>query len=66
VSPEQVVKGVARAIERDVAEINVAPLELRFLTRIASQFPGFSERVQRRSGAERTLKTIVAAQRASR
>ena len=66
VSPAQVVKGVIRAIERDVAEINVAPLELKFLTRIASQFPGFAERVQRRAGADPTMNAIVAAQRSSR
>ncbi|WEO93635.1 SDR family NAD(P)-dependent oxidoreductase [Streptomyces sp. FXJ1.172] len=66
VSPEQVVKGVLRAITRDVAEINVAPPELRFLTRIASQFPGFAERVQRRAGAGPATDTIVAAQRSSR
>ncbi|MEU1199611.1 SDR family NAD(P)-dependent oxidoreductase [Streptomyces sp. NPDC005813] len=66
VSPERVVKGVMRAIERDIAEINVAPVELKFLTRIASQFPGFSERVQRLVGAQQTMDTIVTAQRASR
>ncbi|MEU6593217.1 SDR family NAD(P)-dependent oxidoreductase [Streptomyces sp. NPDC046881] len=66
VAPGQVVRGVTRAIERNAAEINVAPLELRFLTRIASQFPAFAERVQRRAGAEKTLKAIVAAQRTSR
>ncbi|MER5861168.1 MULTISPECIES: SDR family NAD(P)-dependent oxidoreductase [Streptomyces] len=66
VSPDRVVRGVARAIERDVAELNVAPLELRFLTKVASQFPGFAERVQRLAGADRTVDTIVAAQRASR
>ncbi|MFF4397489.1 SDR family NAD(P)-dependent oxidoreductase [Streptomyces sp. NPDC001480] len=66
VSPERVVRGVVRAVERDVAEINVAPLELKFLTKVASQFPGFSERVQRWVGAERTMDTIVAAQRPSR
>ncbi|MFI1168090.1 SDR family NAD(P)-dependent oxidoreductase [Streptomyces sp. NPDC020801] len=66
VGPEQVVKGVVRAIERDVAEINVAPPELRFLTKIASQFPGFAERVQRRAGAERTVEAIVTAQRSRR
>ncbi|MEU1462855.1 SDR family NAD(P)-dependent oxidoreductase [Streptomyces sp. NPDC005706] len=66
VAPGQVVRGVVRAIERDVAEINVAPLELRLLTKVASQFPGFAERVQRLAGAERALDTIVTAQRASR
>ncbi|MFE0513516.1 SDR family NAD(P)-dependent oxidoreductase [Streptomyces sp. NPDC058964] len=66
VAPERVVKGVMRAIERDVAEINVAPFELRLLTKIASHFPGFSERVQRLAGAEQTMDVIVAAQRSSR
>ncbi|MCW7941295.1 oxidoreductase [Streptomyces hygroscopicus] len=66
VSPQQVVKGVMRAIERDVAEINVAPLELKFLTKIASHFPGFAERVQRLAGADQTVEAIVAAQRSSR
>ncbi|MGW2747807.1 SDR family NAD(P)-dependent oxidoreductase [Streptomyces sp. NPDC001450] len=66
VAPEKVVKGVTRAIERDVAEVNVAPVELKLLTKIASQFPGFAERVQRLAGAERTLDTIVAAQKSSR
>ncbi|MFF7974270.1 SDR family NAD(P)-dependent oxidoreductase [Streptomyces sp. NPDC007905] len=66
VAPERVVNGVTRAIERDVAEINVAPLELRFLTKIASQFPGLAERVQRLAGAEQTMDSIVAAQRSSR
>ncbi|MFJ3640027.1 SDR family NAD(P)-dependent oxidoreductase [Streptomyces sp. NPDC090108] len=66
VSPDQVVKGVARAIERDIAEVNVAPPELKFLARVASQFPGFAERVQRKAGAEKTVDGIVTAQRASR
>ncbi|MES9525461.1 SDR family NAD(P)-dependent oxidoreductase [Streptomyces capoamus] len=66
VAPRQVVRGVTRAIERNAAEINVAPLELRLLTRIASQFPGFAERVQRRAGAEKVLDAVVSAQRASR
>ncbi|MES4893156.1 SDR family NAD(P)-dependent oxidoreductase [Streptomyces sp. NPDC096012] len=66
VSPRQVVEGVTRAVERDVAEINVAPIELRFLTKIASQFPGFAERVQRLAGAESTMDAIVAAQRSAR
>ncbi|WP_328666997.1 SDR family NAD(P)-dependent oxidoreductase [Streptomyces sp. NBC_00322] len=66
VSPRQVVNGVVRAVERDVAEINVAPLELKILSAIAGQFPGFAERVQRRSGAEPTIRKIVESQRPSR
>ncbi|MDQ1007349.1 short-subunit dehydrogenase [Streptomyces sp. V4I23] len=63
VSPRQVVAGVMRAVERDVAEINVAPLELRLLGAIAGQFPGFAERVQRGGPGEKTLRRLVAAQR---
>ncbi|MGW7001582.1 SDR family NAD(P)-dependent oxidoreductase [Streptomyces sp. NPDC054933] len=66
VSPEQVAAGVIRAIERDVCEVNVAPLELRLLSAIAGQFPGFAEKVQRRAGAERAIARIVDAQRQTR
>lgn len=66
VSPRQVVVSVVRAVERDVAEINVAPLELRLLSAIAGQFPGFAERVQRRGAGERTVREVVAAQRSRR
>jgi short-subunit dehydrogenase len=66
VSPRQVVAAVVRAVERDVAEINVAPLELRLLSAIAGQFPGFAERVQRRGAGEKTVRDIVAAQRSRR
>jgi hypothetical protein len=66
VSPRQVVDKVVHAVERDVAEINVAPPELRFLTAVAAQFPGFAERVQRRAGAEPEIRKIVDAQRSSR
>ncbi|MFP1625125.1 SDR family NAD(P)-dependent oxidoreductase [Streptomyces sp. 5K101] len=63
VSPRQVVAGVTRAVERDVAEINVAPLELRLLSAVAGQFPGVAERLQRGGAAEKTLRQLVAAQR---
>lgn len=66
VSPRQVVAGVVRAVERDVAEINIAPLELRLLSAIAGQFPGFAERVQRRGAGENTVRQVVAAQRSRR
>ncbi|MEW2085075.1 SDR family NAD(P)-dependent oxidoreductase [Streptomyces sp. NPDC005283] len=67
VSPRQVVAGVFRAVEQNRAEVNVAPVEMKVLTAIGGQFPGFSERVQRRaSGADRTVRDIVEAQRGSR
>ncbi|QIP83772.1 SDR family NAD(P)-dependent oxidoreductase [Streptomyces sp. Tu 2975] len=63
VSPRQVVESVVRAVERDVAEINVAPIEMRLLSAVGGQFPGFAERLQRRGPGERTLHEVVAAQR---
>ncbi|MEY9968621.1 short-subunit dehydrogenase [Streptacidiphilus sp. MAP12-16] len=66
VSPQQVAAGVIRAIERDLCEVNVAPLEMRVLSAIAGQFPGFAEKVQRRSGAEPTIRQIVDAQQDTR
>ncbi|MFE7773366.1 SDR family NAD(P)-dependent oxidoreductase [Streptomyces sp. NPDC057445] len=67
VSPRQVVAGVVRAVEQNRAEVNIAPLEMKVLTAIGGQFPGFSERVQRRAGgADRTLRRVVDAQRDSR
>ncbi|HEV7627970.1 MAG TPA: SDR family NAD(P)-dependent oxidoreductase [Streptomyces sp.] len=66
VTPGQVAKGVVRAVERDICEVNVAPLMLRLLSAVAGQFPGFAEKVQRRSGSESTVRQIVDSQRASR
>jgi short-subunit dehydrogenase len=66
VSPGQVAAAVTRAVERDLCEVNVAPLELKLLSAIAGQFPGFAEKVQRRAGAERTIGQIVEAQRDKR
>ncbi|MGH3310570.1 MAG: SDR family NAD(P)-dependent oxidoreductase [Streptomyces sp.] len=66
VSPGQVASGVTRAVERDAAEINVAPVELRMLSAIAGQFPGFAEKVTRRTSADRTIGQIVKAQREKR
>lgn len=66
VSPGQVVAGVVRAVERDLCEVNVAPVELRALSAIAGQFPGFAERAQRGSGAESTINEVAAAQRGTR
>ena len=63
VSPGRVAAAVVRAVERDLCEVNVAPLELRLLSAIAGQFPGLAERAQRGPAAERTVRQIVAAQR---
>ncbi|WP_405442965.1 SDR family NAD(P)-dependent oxidoreductase [Streptomyces avidinii] len=66
VTPGQVADGVVRAVRRDLCEVNVAPLELRLLSAVAGQFPGFAERVQARSDADGTVRQIVDAQRSRR
>jgi short-subunit dehydrogenase len=63
VSPEQVAAGVIRAIEKDRAEINVAPVELRLGGALAGLFPDLSARVQRRMVKDGSLDQIVASQR---
>ena len=46
--------------------MNVAPVELKILSAIAGQFPGFAEKVQRRAGADPTIRQMVDAQRGKR
>lgn len=66
VSPGQVARAVVTAIQRDRAEINVAPPEMRVLGAIAGQFPGVAERVQRRAVEPETLERLADAHRAKR
>ncbi|MEU6315236.1 SDR family NAD(P)-dependent oxidoreductase [Streptomyces sp. NPDC047014] len=66
VTPGQVADGVVRAVRRDRCEINVAPLELRLLSAVAGQFPGFAERLQARANLDNPVHQMVEAQRAHR
>ncbi|OLZ63729.1 oxidoreductase [Streptomyces amritsarensis] len=66
VTPGQVADGVVRAVRRDLCEVNVAPLELRLLSAIAGQFPGFAERIQARADVDGSVRQIVDAQRSRR
>lgn len=62
-SPEAVARAVISAIERDRAEVEVAPLGLRLGTAVAAVAPGLSAAVSRRLGSERIAARIVAGQR---
>ncbi|MFF3766536.1 SDR family NAD(P)-dependent oxidoreductase [Streptomyces sp. NPDC001922] len=66
VSPGQVAAATVDAIERDRAEVNVAPLELRLGSAIGGLFPGLAARVQRRVAADGALQQIVESQRKKR
>jgi short-subunit dehydrogenase len=65
-TPEQVADAVVRGIERDRAELDVAPLGLRLGTRIAELAPVTAARVQRRLGSERIADGLAEAQRDKR
>jgi short-subunit dehydrogenase len=66
VSPAQVVAGIVRVIERDEAEIDVAPLGLRLGSTVGGIFPAFAARLQRRLGADATARQLVDGQRHQR
>ena len=65
-SPARVADAVIRGIEREQAELDVAPLSLRLGTRIAELAPVTAARVQRRLGSERIADALAEAQRDKR
>ena len=65
-TPEQVADAVVRGIERERAEVDVAPLSLRLGTRISELVPVTAARVQRRLGSERIADKLSDAQRDKR
>ncbi len=65
-SPEDVADAVISAIERNRAEVEVAPLPLRLGTAVASVAPSLGAAVSRRLGSDQIAARIVAGQRANR
>jgi short-subunit dehydrogenase len=65
-TPAQVADAVVGAIERDRAEVDVAPLGIRIGTRVAGLAPVTVARVQRRLGSERIADALADAQRDKR
>lgn len=61
--PEAVAEAVISAIERDRAEVEVAPVGLRLGTAVAAVAPAISGAVSRRLGSGRIAARIVAGQR---
>lgn len=66
VSPEDVAVGVLRAIDRDRAEVVVAPNELKVAAALGGLFPDFSAAVQRRLGGDDVTDSLVRGQRSKR
>jgi short-subunit dehydrogenase len=65
-TPEQVADAVVRGVERERAEVDVAPLSLRLGTFVSQLAPVTAARVQRRLGAERIADELSDAQRDKR
>src|SRR5690349_13481902 len=61
-TPEEVAAGVLRAIERDRAEIDVAPFGLRAGAAFAGLAPELSARVQRRLGGAKVAEVMARGQ----
>jgi short-subunit dehydrogenase len=66
IRPEQVAQAVVRGIERERAEIDVAPLTLRAGALAGSLAPVTVSRIQRRLGSARLADQITKAQRPKR
>lgn len=65
-TPQQVADAVISAIERDRAEVEVAPLGLRLGAAFAGLAPGLAASVSRRMGGEKVAADIAAGQRNKR
>ncbi|MCO6006216.1 SDR family NAD(P)-dependent oxidoreductase [Actinoallomurus purpureus] len=65
-TPGDVARAVARAIERDAAEVDVAPPAVRLGVRLAALAPGLSARVQRLAGAQKITRALSESQRDKR
>ena len=62
-APQDVARAVISAVQRNRAEVEVAPIGLRLGTAIASVAPAFGAAVSRRLGSERIATSVVAGQR---
>ena len=65
-APEDVGRAVVEAIEKDRAEVDVAPLSAKLGTTLARVAPGAAAAVQRRLGADRISADFAAGQRDKR
>lgn len=65
-SPGDVARATVRAIERNLAEVDVAPLGLRLGARLGGVAPALSAAVQRRAGGHRIAQGLADGQRGKR
>ena len=65
-TPEEVASAVLRAVEKNLAEVDVAPLPLKIGAIIGGAAPAFAAAVQRRTGGEKIAKELSSRQRDKR
>jgi short-subunit dehydrogenase len=65
-SPRDVARATARAIENNVAEVDVAPLGLRLAALIGGAAPSLAAAVQRRMGGDKVTEQLAEGQRHKR
>ncbi|KAB2369619.1 SDR family NAD(P)-dependent oxidoreductase [Actinomadura montaniterrae] len=65
-SPQDVAKATVRAVERNAAEVDVAPFALRLGARIGGVAPVLSAAVQRRAGGQKISAGLAEGQRGKR
>jgi short-subunit dehydrogenase len=65
-SPQEVADAVVRAIERDRAEVTVAPLAVRLNMELASAAPELAGLIGSRMGADDFMATLARGQRHKR
>lgn len=65
-TPADVARAVRRAIEHDLAEVDVASLTMRVGARIGGMAPRLAARVQRMAGGDRVAQALADAQRHKR
>ncbi|WP_062985407.1 SDR family NAD(P)-dependent oxidoreductase [Nocardia anaemiae] len=65
-SPHDVARTTIRAIEHNLAELDVAPLSLRLIARLGGIAPGLSAAIQRRSGSDKVTEQLADGQRYKR
>jgi short-subunit dehydrogenase len=65
-TPEAVAKAVARAVERNLFEVDVAPMSVRMMANFAGLAPGASASMARLLGSERIAEQLEAGQRDKR
>lgn len=65
-TPQDVARATARAIERNLAEVDVAPPTLSVLAMFGGAFPSVAAAIQRRVGGEKTARQLAEGQRDKR